>query len=59
MELVHLVMPHVLESEGRIVAVSSIAGYIGMPFAATYSAAKHALHGFLNAVCMHVCMYVY
>jgi NAD(P)-dependent dehydrogenase (short-subunit alcohol dehydrogenase family) len=38
-----------LAKKGRIVVLSSLAGVIGMPFQAFYSASKHALEGFLEA----------
>ena len=34
---------------GRIGVVSSLAGHVGTPKTAIYSATKHALHGFFNA----------
>mmetsp|Transcript_12530 Transcript_12530/g.18785 ORF Transcript_12530/g.18785 Transcript_12530/m.18785 type:complete len:316 (-) Transcript_12530:97-1044(-) len=36
-------------SKGQIVVVSSLAGHVGTPMTAAYSATKHALHGFFNA----------
>jgi corticosteroid 11-beta-dehydrogenase isozyme 1 len=37
-------------SGGQIVVVSSLAGYVGVPFTAVYAATKHALRGFFNAL---------
>ena len=37
-------------SRGQIVVVSSLAGHVGTPLTAAYSASKHALHGFFNAL---------
>lgn len=36
-------------NKGQIVVVSSLAGHVGTPMTAAYSATKHALHGFFNA----------
>eukprot|EP00730_Choanoeca_flexa_P013468 TRINITY_DN5353_c0_g1_i2.p1 TRINITY_DN5353_c0_g1~~TRINITY_DN5353_c0_g1_i2.p1 ORF type:complete len:303 (+),score=48.30 TRINITY_DN5353_c0_g1_i2:123-1031(+) len=38
------------QSQGKIVAVSSVAGKVGIPYCAAYSAAKHGLHGFFDAL---------
>lgn len=38
------------KSSGRIVVVSSLAGWIGPPKTAVYSATKHALHGFFDSL---------
>lgn len=40
---------HLLASGGRIGVVSSLAGHVGSPKIAAYSASKHALEGFFNA----------
>jgi short-subunit dehydrogenase len=40
----------ILERKGTIVGVSSIAGYRGLPGRSGYSASKHALQGWLEAV---------
>lgn len=37
-------------SSGNIVIISSFAGWVGVPFTATYSSTKHALRGFFNAL---------
>ncbi|CAM9579606.1 unnamed protein product [Ectocarpus fasciculatus] len=39
---------HLKASSGQIVVVSSLAGHVGTPKTAVYSAAKHALHGFFD-----------
>lgn len=46
----HFALPHLRRSKGRIVAVSSIAGLIGVPGHAIYGASKHAIHGFINSL---------
>lgn len=43
-------MDSLLERKGIIVGVSSIAGYRGLPGRSGYSASKHALQGWLEAV---------
>jgi short-subunit dehydrogenase len=43
-------LPHLLESKGSVVGVSSIAGYKGLPGRAGYSASKFAMHGFLEVL---------
>lgn len=46
----HYALPHLTESRGRIVVVSSITGKAGIPTRTGYSASKHALHGFFDAL---------
>ncbi|OZI09231.1 short chain dehydrogenase [Siphonobacter sp. BAB-5385] len=43
-------LPHLLQSKGSIVGISSIAGYRGLPVRVGYSASKFALNGFLEAL---------
>jgi len=43
-------LPTILERQGTIVGVSSIAGYRGLPGRAAYSASKFALQGWLEAI---------
>lgn len=43
-------LPYLLQSEGSIVGVSSIAGKVGLPARTGYSASKFALEGFLNCI---------
>ncbi len=42
--------PHLLQSKGSIVGISSIAGKKGLPGRAGYSASKFALEGFLETI---------
>jgi len=43
-------LPHLLESKGSLVGVSSIAGYKGLPGRTGYSASKFAMQGFMEVV---------
>ena len=43
-------LPYLLQSNGSLVGVSSIAGYIGLPERSAYSASKFAMNGFLESV---------
>ncbi|MBN2682849.1 MAG: SDR family oxidoreductase [Bacteroidales bacterium] len=43
-------LPYLLKSKGSVVAVSSIAGFSGLPARTGYSASKFAIHGFLEAL---------
>jgi short-subunit dehydrogenase len=46
----HAALPHLKESRGSIVAVSSLAGLIGVPGRTAYSATKFAMTGFFEAL---------
>lgn len=46
----HAALPHLLQSKGSIVAVSSLAGLIGVPGRNAYSATKFAMNGFFEAL---------
>jgi NADP-dependent 3-hydroxy acid dehydrogenase YdfG len=43
-------LPHIMKSKGIITAISSIAGYRGLPARTGYSASKFALQGFLESL---------
>jgi NAD(P)-dependent dehydrogenase (short-subunit alcohol dehydrogenase family) len=43
-------LPHLQQSRGRIVAVASMAGLIGVPTRTGYAAAKHAVIGFFDSL---------
>jgi short-subunit dehydrogenase len=43
-------LPHLLQSKGSVVGVSSIAGYRGLPGRSGYSASKFAMNGFLETL---------
>eukprot|EP01113_Clastostelium_recurvatum_P034180 TRINITY_DN4601_c0_g1_i4.p1 TRINITY_DN4601_c0_g1~~TRINITY_DN4601_c0_g1_i4.p1 ORF type:complete len:221 (-),score=50.21 TRINITY_DN4601_c0_g1_i4:39-701(-) len=46
----YFALPHLKKSHGSIVVVSSLAGKIGAPNRTAYSASKHAVQGFFNAL---------
>lgn len=43
-------LPYLIERKGTLAAVSSIAGYRGLPGRSGYSASKHALQGWMESV---------
>lgn len=43
-------LPHLVETKGSVVGVSSVAGFVGLPARTGYSASKYALHGFLESL---------
>jgi short-subunit dehydrogenase len=47
-------LPHLQRSRGRIVAVSSIAAKIPLPFFSSYTASKYAMNGFFDAIRMEL-----
>jgi short-subunit dehydrogenase len=46
----HAALPYLRESQGHIVAVSSLAGLIGVPGRTAYSASKFAMNGFFESL---------
>jgi short-subunit dehydrogenase len=46
----HAALPHLKDSHGAIVAVSSLAGLVGVPGRTAYSATKFAMTGFFEAL---------
>jgi short-subunit dehydrogenase len=46
----HAALPHLKESRGRIVAVASLAGLVGVPGRTAYSGTKFAMVGFFEAL---------
>jgi short-subunit dehydrogenase len=46
----HAALPHLRVSQGRLVAVSSLAGLVGVPGRTAYSATKFAIVGFFEAL---------
>jgi NAD(P)-dependent dehydrogenase (short-subunit alcohol dehydrogenase family) len=45
-----LALPHITAAKGNIIAISSIAGYRGLPGRTAYSASKFAMNGFMEAL---------
>ncbi len=43
-------LPHLKQSQGRLAAVSSMTGKVGVPNRSAYSASKHAMAGFFDAL---------
>jgi short-subunit dehydrogenase len=43
-------LPHLKETQGRLVAVASFEAFVSMPGTAGYNASKHALRGLLNTL---------
>ena len=43
-------LPHLIKSQGSLVGVISIAGYLGLPGRTGYSASKYAIRGFLDTI---------
>jgi short-subunit dehydrogenase len=43
-------LPYILKAGGSLVAVSSIAGFHGLPGRSGYSASKFAIHGFMETI---------
>lgn len=43
-------LPHIIKNKGTIAAVSSIAGYRGLPGRSGYSASKFAVNGWMEAI---------
>ena len=51
---VHPALPHLKDRRGQFVAISSIQGRVGVPQHTGYSASKHALQGFCDALRMEL-----
>ena len=46
----HYALPHLKETQGRLVAVSSLTGKTGVPTRSGYAASKHAMVGFFDTL---------
>ena len=49
-QLTKLLLSNIREAKGRIAVTSSIVGRFGFAYRSTYSAAKHALHGYFESL---------
>ncbi len=43
-------LPHLLQTKGSVIGVTSIAGFVGLPARTGYSASKYAMKGFLDTL---------
>lgn len=43
-------LPYLVENKGSLIAISSVAGFHGLPGRTGYSASKFAIHGFLETI---------
>ncbi len=50
MYLTHFALPHLIQSKGQIVGVSSLTGKTGIPTRSIYAASKHAMAGFFDSL---------
>ncbi len=50
--LTRVVLPHLRKSKGQLLVVSSIAGKFGFFLRSSYSASKHALHGYYESLAL-------
>jgi short-subunit dehydrogenase len=50
-------IPHLQQSKGRIVAISSLGGKAAIPYNTPYCASKYAMHGFYDALRMELYQY--
>lgn len=57
-ELTNLVLPKMKsKNEGRIVYLSSVLGFVAMPFRGAYNASKFAIEGLVNTLVLRVSQY--
>lgn len=49
-ELTRAALPHLRDTRGRVVTVSSVGGVVGQPFNDAYCAAKFAVEGFMESL---------
>ncbi len=47
-------LPHLKQSRGMLVVISSVQGKVGVPYHTGYSASKHAVHGFCDSLRMEL-----
>jgi len=53
----HAALPYLKQSQGRIVAVASLAGKAGVPLRSGYAASKHAMVGFFDSLRIELAPY--
>jgi NAD(P)-dependent dehydrogenase (short-subunit alcohol dehydrogenase family) len=53
----HFALPHLKESRGQIVGISSLTGKTGVPTRSGYAASKHAMVGFFDSLRIEVAPY--
>lgn len=46
----HFALPHLKQSQGRIVGIASLTGLVGVPTRTGYAASKHAMRGFFDSL---------
>ncbi|CAH2328741.1 dehydrogenase reductase SDR family member 7 [Pelobates cultripes] len=46
----HVLQHMVQRKKGKVISISSVTGFIGVPLSSGYAASKHALQGFLNSL---------
>jgi short-subunit dehydrogenase len=50
-DLTRRAIPHMVErGRGQILEISSVLGFVGMPYSASYAATKHAVNGLVSSV---------
>lgn len=47
-------LPHLKQSGGALILVSSTEAYVGMPYQAAYGASKHGIHGLVKALRLEI-----
>ena len=45
-------LPELRRAQGRVLVISSLQGYLALPFHSGYAASKHAVHGFIEALAL-------
>lgn len=53
-DITRLCLPHLMASRGRIVAISSVAGFAPLYGRSAYSASKHAMEGFFRSLAVEI-----
>jgi len=53
-KITRLCLPHLIQSKGQIVAISSVAGFAPLYGRTAYSASKHAMNGFFSSLASEI-----